>query len=102
MTIGQRLAKTARKALEELAAREFSRAKIEAACTEAAAKGFVSCEIRPSVPVDVSTSEHMTTLAEVLKKEWLQLTWIPRAMPGEPAYKILEIRWDTSSPPTSR
>jgi enoyl-[acyl-carrier-protein] reductase (NADH) len=97
MTIGQRLLKTAGKALETLAEQEFSREKIVEACRTAAAKGFVQCQIRPSIPVDVSATEHMKALRAELQKEWLQLAWIPHAMPGEVPYKVLEVRWDRRS-----
>lgn len=94
MTIGQRLMKTAAKALEELACREFGREVILKACHEAAAKGFTQCQVRPSIPVDVSTTYHIKALRKELEKEWLQLAWIPHALPGEPPFKILEVRWD--------
>jgi len=98
MTIGQRLAKTARKALEDLAVREFGREKILESCRVAAAQGYMTCEIRPSIPIDVSTTDHAKTLLAELRKEWLQCAWIPYAVPGQPAYKILELRWDTQRP----
>lgn len=94
MTIGQRLMKTAAKALEELASREFSREVILEACREAAAKGFTYCQVRPSIPVDISATDHMKALRKEWEKEWLQLAWIPHALPGEPPFKILEVRWD--------
>ena len=94
MTIGQRLLKTATKALEDLAEREFSREVILEACRDAAAKGFTSCRIRPSLPVDLATTEHMKVLRPELEKEWLQVAWIPHGMPGEPLYKVLEVRWE--------
>lgn len=93
MTIGQRLAKTAREALEELAATEFSREKILESCRTAAARGFMSCHIRPSAHVDVSTTEYMKALKAALEKERLDLTWIPHGLPGEIPYKVLEVRW---------
>lgn len=93
MTIGQRLIKTALKALEDLAAREFSREKILVACQEAAAKGLTSCLIKPSLPVDVSQTEYIKILKPQLEKEWLQLTWLSHGLPGEPTYKVLEVRW---------
>lgn len=94
MTIGQRLLKAADKALEELAAREFSRETVLEVCRAAAGKGFLQCQIRPSIPVDISSTEHMKALRLALEKDWLQITWIPHATPGEPPYKVLEVRWD--------
>lgn len=94
MTIGQRLAKTARKALEELAASEFSRETILKACQVAAAGGFMVCHIRPSAHVDVSATEHMKALKIELEKERIDLTWIPHGLPGEIPYKVLEVRWE--------
>ncbi len=93
MTIGQRLLRTARKAQEDLAAREFSREKIFAACQEAASKGLTSCLIKPSLPVDVSSTDFMKALRPALEKERLQVTWLPHGLPGDPAYKVMEIRW---------
>lgn len=63
-------------------------------CRDAAAKGFTYCQVRPSIPVDVSATDHMKALRQELEKEWLQLAWIPHALPGEPPYKVLELRWD--------
>lgn len=97
MTIGQRLAKTARKALEELAATEFSREKILESCRTAAARGFMSCQIRPSVPVDVSMTDHIKTMKADMENERVALTWIPHGLPGEIPYKVLEIRWEQKS-----
>lgn len=94
MTIGQRLLKTASKALEDLAAREFSREAILSACRDSATQGFTSCRIRPSLPVDVTATAHMKALRADLEKERLQLAWIPHGMPGEPSYKVLEVRWE--------
>jgi hypothetical protein len=93
MTIGQKLAETANKALETIAEDEFSRGKILEACRIAAAKGFMICEIAPSVPVDVSQTVAMKEITADLKKEWLELSWHLRALPGEVPYKILQIRW---------
>ncbi|WP_018902576.1 hypothetical protein [Rhizobium sp. 2MFCol3.1] len=93
MTIGQRLLKTATKALEELAKREFSRETVLEACRVAAAKGFMSCQMRPSVPVDLSNTTHAKELRAELEKEWLQLAWLPQGLPGETPFKVLEIHW---------
>lgn len=97
MTTGQRLLKTAGRALEGLAEREFSKERILDACREAAAKGYMQCQIRPSIPVDISLTEHMKVLRPQLEKDWLQLAWIPHGMPGEIPYKVLEVRWDRRS-----
>lgn len=94
MTIGQRLLKTSCKALEDLAEAEFSSAKILEACHVAAAKGFTRCEIKPTIPVDVSGTEAFSLVLKELKREWLELAWFTRSIPGEPTYKILEICWD--------
>lgn len=94
MTVGQKLAKAARKALEDLAAKEFSREAILEACRTAAASGFMSCRIRPSAHVDLSATEHMKDLKIELEKERLALTWIPHGLPGEIPYKVLEVRWE--------
>lgn len=94
MTIGQKLMKTSRRALEDLAEAEFSVEKIVAACGEAALKGYMRCEIKPTIPVDLSSTEAMKTAISDLKKQWLELEWLPRGLPGEPPYKVLEVRWD--------
>lgn len=93
MTIGQKLAKTAIEALETLAKTEFSRENIVEACRVAAMQGFMSCDIKPSVPVDVSQTAAIKDITTELKKEWLEMAWIARAVPGEPSYKILQVRW---------
>lgn len=100
MTIGQTLAKTAAKALELMAENEFSRAKILEACNAAAAKGFMTCQMRPSVPVDLSKTKCLQALRAELEKERVDSSWIPHAMPGEPAFKVLELRWETRSTAT--
>lgn len=94
MTIGQKLAKVAHRALEDLAAEEFSRARVLNACQTAAAKGYLSCEIRPSVPVDISGTQHVKELAAFLQEQWIESSWNPQGLPGEPRYKVLQLRWE--------
>lgn len=97
MTVGQRLLATARKALQELVANEFNREVVLEACRKAAAQGFTSCQIRPSRPVDVTGDPSLQQLRAALEKERVSTVWIPVALPGERAYKILELRWDAHS-----
>lgn len=94
MTIGQRLLKTARKALEDLAAEEFSEKRLLEACQAAAGKGYLSCQVRPSIPVDVSETQHLKDVRAILQKQWIESSWIPYGLPGETPYKILELRWE--------
>lgn len=94
MTIGQKLATTAAKALEAFAQEEFSREKIFAACHAAAAEGQPGCQIRPSRPVDVSVTLHMKGLLAELQRERLHTSWVSVSLPKEPAFKILEVRWE--------
>lgn len=93
MTIGQKLVKTANEALEKLAGTEFSREKILEACHAAALQGLMTCNIKPSIAVDISHTASIKDTTAELKKEWLELSWIARAIPGELPYTVLQVRW---------
>lgn len=94
MTAGQKLAKRAAEVCEVLAEKEFSTAVVLAAAAEAAATGLLTCEIRPSKPIDVRKTKTLEATVQELRRERIHIEWIARRdAPDQPEYLVLLLNW---------
>jgi hypothetical protein len=93
-TWGDKLLKISASKLNQLAAAEFSKERIYAACAERAGLGFTWAEIRPSRPVDVKECEAVQALLVELAKEKVRIEWSPVQEGPDHKFLALRISWE--------
>lgn len=93
-TWGDKLQKLSAEALNRLAAAEFDPKRVYQVCADRAALGFVSADIRPSIPVNVQECDAVKQLIAALAKEKVRHEWVPVLEGADVKYSVLRIDWE--------